>query len=935
MRQEAEDKNAITSRLDPITWVDVARRLSTIEPVSLEWRQRPVGLLRAQVDWTGIILELAKKSDEASVLEWLEKMFPLRVDASTDVSPRCIRLDGPSHAGKLPIEIEVRSEIEGIALPFLGSIDSRIDFKENLYGAHSLAVPIVACHSLKGGTGRTTIAVATAKLWQSHIKKPILLVDADLEAPGVSYLFRHARNEIRVALEDLIALAHADSSEGYEETIRFTAQRLADHRLEDGIIVLPLRRDLEELASSSIRAEHLSTQKQPFALSELLSNVAQACGCGGVVVDLRAGLVPLSAQFILDPAVSRIFTTSLSGQSLDATAALFKFVAREMRRHGVAFSKPLLVVNRIPSILQETGADDAILRPTLERMTADVLRGYAEEVGPDETILDNDVELSPWSFLKIPEISDLQVTSLGWEGFSNQLIASGFSRRLAVVLESWLEQNVELQLNTSPTEKHLEKAESPDQDARRKKLSEFATQFVAAETADYAVETPMVTGPLLALSKQFTSQLPIIVSEGAKGTGKTLTARFLLKKGSWGNVVTSVSQLKPSIDALILPVLGSIQTSEKFQAEIDVQRNKVAELLHLKKPQRIDQTKTILLTRLADVSEDDRVGIWLDAIAWSAGFEVGQFKAGEQFLERLRKRKENVVATIEGIEELYDDPFADTMPQNLRALLVDLPQRLKGEPGRPMGLIVFSRRDSVEAAVTQNRAQFRLTYRDFALSWSDNDVLELAAWLATQAGSLDVWDDNFRHLDQADREKVLEPLWGRKLGPDDRPGKRTAEAYTAPWVLAALSDLQGRLVARDLVRFLADAAKQKPTAAEDAQYTQRLLTPRALKAAIKPTSIEKVRETVEEIRDLEPVFAKFGKKEVRAPIDDDALQSLKLTTKDIGLLKRHGILFGEAAPYEVPELFRMGLNLKHTGARHSVINLRRKSRQRLGLLDSN
>lgn len=149
-----------------------------------------------------------------------------------------------------------------------------------------------------------------------------------------------------------------------------------------------------------------------------------------------------------------------------------------------------------------------------------------------------------------------------------------------------------------------------------------------------------------------------------------------------------------------------------------------------------------------------------------------------------------------------------------------------------------------------------------------------------------------------------------------------------------ISDLQGRLVARDLVRFLAEAASYKPTEAEDVQYANRLLVPRALKSAIKPTSIAKVKETVEEIRDLKAVFQKFGKREVRAPIDEAAIKSLSLSSPDINLLRRHGILFGVSPPYEVPELFRMGLNLKHTGARHSVINLRRKSRQSLGLRDA-
>ncbi|WP_456687125.1 hypothetical protein, partial [Bradyrhizobium sp. P5_C11_2] len=265
-------------------------------------------------------------------------------------------------------------------------------------------------------------------------------------------------------------------------------------------------------------------------------------------------------------------------------------------------------------------------------MTADVLRGYGDEVGSDETIFDNDVELAPWSLLKIPEISDLQVTSIGWTGFSDQLSASGFSRRLEAELNSWLEQDVGYQPNTTldlppPEPKVI------DQEGRRKKLSEFATQFVAAETADRAVDTPLVTGPLRALSRQFTSQLPIIVSEGAKGTGKTLTARFLLKKASWAAVVSSLSQETSAVDAPILPVLGSIQTSGQFQSEIDNQRLIATAQLKLKNPQRVDQTRSILLKRLANPKEDDYAGIWLDAIAWSAGFEVGTPKAGEQFIE--------------------------------------------------------------------------------------------------------------------------------------------------------------------------------------------------------------------------------------------------------------------------------------------------------------
>src|SRR3546814_3947053 len=77
----------------------------------------------------------------------------------------------------------------------------------------------------------------------------------------------------------------------------WAAERLSTHRFGD-VIILPLRRNLDELASSAIRSEHLATPDRPFAFADLLESVASAAGCGGVVVDVRAGLVPLAAQLV-------------------------------------------------------------------------------------------------------------------------------------------------------------------------------------------------------------------------------------------------------------------------------------------------------------------------------------------------------------------------------------------------------------------------------------------------------------------------------------------------------------------------------------------------------------------------------------------------------------------------------------------------------------
>jgi MinD-like ATPase involved in chromosome partitioning or flagellar assembly len=888
----------------------------------------------ARVDWSAATFSVSEpENNKSAVIAWLRDVFPHRIPDSED-GPSVILLDGPNSRDNIAIEFEAAEDGAMPPRGSLGTIESDIDFTGPSHLAiRARPVPLIACHSVKGGTGRTTTAVALATTWARMAKRPILLVDADLEAPGLSYLYRATRPEIEVSLEDLLVLAHASSDTELPNIIEWVGLRLSSQQLGN-LLVLPLRRSLDELASSAIRAEHLASQDRPYAFADLLTELAHACGCAGVVVDVRAGLVPLAAQLVLDPQVARVIVTSLAGQSLEATVALMAFVAREMRKQGIAIQQPLLVVNRVPGILRDIGGDEKILAPILSRIEASLLADDTSEVSPDSTLLDSPQEISPLTVVKLGEVADLQVPASRWDGFGEQLEASGFNRRLNVGLEPWLEAILPTFAN-SPAEQAAanEALDQPTAAAdRRRRLAEFTSRFIAAETADKPVETPLVTGPMRALAME-SVQPPIIVCEGAKGTGKTLTARFLVSKQNWETVVSNITGSRPNFDALILPVLGSIQASATFLAEIDAARLSVSHALGNGAAQPVSTTKDILREKLQQgMSEREWTETWLDVIAWSAGIFVGDPGAGGLLLESLRSANKQIIAIIEGVEELYESATNPALHAMLRALLVDLPVKLRSMPGRPLGLIVFARRDTVDAGVSQNRSQFRQQYQDYSLTWTEGDVLELAAWLATSSDALHIWTQEFRSKSLQDKERLLYPLWGRKLGPDDQPGKpRVPEAYTAGWIIAALSDLQERLVARDLVRFLYNAASNPNQVESRENYGNRLLFPRALREAMGPTSRSKVTETEEEIPELAPAFDKFkeNNNRVKAPIDQESISALNLSADDLENLKKHGIILGENPPYEVPELFRMGLGLRHAGARYSVVGTRRRARQRL------
>lgn len=913
----------------PITWVDVARALCALDPASSEWHTRPAGLKRIRVDWAGAVFEVQTgQSDPERIKGWLKTIVPgLLIDVPGDA----FLLDGPHGLQRLPIEFEESLEpIHGGRMS-LGAIDGDVTFSiptpSTLPGHRP--VPVIACHSVKGGTGRTTSVVAIASIWQKRASKPILVIDADIEAPGLSYLFSAARGAVRISFEDLIALAHASVNSDKSEIAMWVAERLQSQRIGQ-LIIMPLRRALDELASSTIRAEHLASQDNPHALADLISITAQAAGCAGVIVDLRAGLVPIATQLMLDPNVLRVLCTSLSNQSTRATGSLVSFIARELRKLTTEPpTPPLIIVNRIPSAVRDYGTDDQILEPMLEQIETSLLPDDGKEVGSDRTILDSDLELKPFVLIKINEIPDLQVPRAALVDFAVQLETSGYVGQMRYEVSEWLDLVLPASDLTAEVPKAITtKLEQPTAQMRRKQLNDFSRNMEFAESTG-AIQETLVTRALRAFSQE--GQAPVVISEGAKGTGKTLTARYLIKNETWQNAIRKLTDSVPVFDAEIVPVVSSIVGSNEYIIEVDQRRKDASESLKFGEPQKATQTKNFLLSEVAKRrTQPEWTQLWLDVIAWAVGVEVGNVGAGERLLMALRGSGRRMIAIIEGIEEIRPTTADASLVAMLGSLLIDLPARLRTEQGRPLGLIVFARRDTVDIGVPQNALQFRQQYRNFALTWDESDVLELAAWLATKSGALPIWDRNFRSKTKLDQEQLLEQLWGRKLGPDERDGKRTQEAYTANWVLAVLSDLQGRLTARDLVRFIKEASEIPVTPQDDSQYSRRILVPNALRRAVGPTSSAKVIELQEEVPSLKEVFSKIKqhKNAVKAPISQEAVRDMGISSDELGLLQTHGVILDESPPYEVPELFRIGLELAHGGARRNVIGIMRRAKER-------
>ena len=232
-----------------------------------------------------------------------------------------------------------------------------------------------------------------------------------------------------------------------------------------------------------------------------------------------------------------------------------------------------------------------------------------------------------------------------------------------------------------------------------------------------------------------------------------------------------------------------------------------------------------------------------------------------------------------------------------------------------IGLIIFLRSDMAQNAITVNYEQFKQAFNYTELKWSSDEALKLAVWLVSHAVAGFYQEPvPVENASQEVIEQYLEKLWGLKLG-----RKESNEAYSSRWILAALSDFNGQLQARDIIRFLKYASKyngKKPP------YNDRILMPAEIRNAVSNCSKDKVTEIKAEYENLKPIFEKlenlpFDKKTLPMNLEEDALTS----TEEKSMIQS-GYLTRDGEKLYLPEIIRHALGFRYErGARPRVLSL--------------
>jgi hypothetical protein len=153
-------------------------------------------------------------------------------------------------------------------------------------------------------------------------------------------------------------------------------------------------------------------------------------------------------------------------------------------------------------------------------------------------------------------------------------------------------------------------------------------------------------------------------------------------------------------------------------------------------------------------------------------------------------------------------------------------------------------------------------------------------------------------------------------------------------VIAALSDFNGQIQARDIIRFLYEAANLSlsQSSLSDSRWADRILVPQAIRFAVNICSTQKIEETKVEnlrLRDIFSALESVSSEEKKIPFTIEQARKIRLSPDDLQQLEENGVVFKDRENYYIPEIYRQGLGFElEQGARPKVIALQRQAQRR-------
>ncbi|MCC5607703.1 ParA family protein [Nostoc sp. CHAB 5834] len=910
-----------------LTWLDVRR---TICRKTHYGTKLPDGVVRIRC--FSDALEIGLKNDQSienannTLKEWFGDWY--QEDQSViqlDLGDATLPVEFIPGEEAPTIDISIRPFWEEIAyIENDSEIKNVIEKQVKLPDAYTEKPNIIAFYSFKGGVGRTLNLAAHLFAVLDRAKEldlsiNVLVIDADLEAPGLTYWNRSEKQQPSVSLIDFLEVYHYSPIER-EQTLSLFAREVKKSSKYEGkstVYFLPACLDDDQLLDTPILPEQLVRSPDgAWEWGNAIHSLGKAVGADYVFIDLRAGLSEISSPIIFDPRIQRFLVTTITEQSVIGTSLVLEQIGRvappEERVDDKSYYEPCLLISMLmPELKSLPAFEDALVRFQSAYAQPEEDNLYATRLEIKETYFAQELlYINNWEDSRL-KLSPTSVMNVAKEWAKEQLAIPN-----------------DQELQSKSTKEHQGIAEV-------RKLRDLCQQYEYAEQG--RGEDLLVTEPLKNLATNFRDELPHVVSIGAKGAGKTFNYIQLSRFKYWESFLNRIdntiqeSQLKTHI----FPFLESTNIKDNAKTVINEARNEAISGLGDTVPEflpseYVDRIKRAIATE--NWSEPQWTEFWIGQIAKAIGVnpETHSPNILSSINRDLKDRGLHIIFLFDGLEDIFSNIASSNQEKiALKTLIDDLPKKLSEIRQSNLGVIIFVRRDFLRYTITQNLKQFENLYISYDLSWDQDSFLRLVFWICSQSQVIDASLVEINSLSKQNIIERLEKLWGKRLGLDN-----SKEAYTASWIFAALTDFNGRLQARDIVRFLFHAADITVERTKEVQFerwsTSRILPPQAIRRALKSCSEKKVEEAKDEYPDfktwVEVTLPKYPPSERRIPF---AVEQFKMDHQTVKMLEEMGVIYEDKekdneARFYMPEIFREGLGFSGTGARPRILVLKRK-----------
>jgi cellulose biosynthesis protein BcsQ len=783
---------------------------------------------------------------------------------------------------------------------------------------------ICAFYSFKGGVGRTLhLAAYLFSLLDAarEVGKTvsILVIDADLEAPGLTYWDRLDNQNSSISFPDFLEAYHY-SPVSRDETLGKLAKEIQKSQRRDGKSVyyfLPACLEDAQLLDMPILPEHLSRSPEgAWACVDAIHKLGERLEVDYILIDLRAGLSEISSPILFDPRVHRFFITPASEQSVSGISLVLDQLSHITPsdadiESGIYYDPSVIISLLTPELRQLS-----MFEETLERF----INSY-NKATPESG------ELFSRRILQIQETDFAQelMHINGWGEARTKIPGTSISR----IAKEWASSR-------------FHSGDEPSQNIELGdvvRLKDICQKYEFAESGKG--EDLLVTESLRNLATSFRDILPQAVSIGSKGAGKTFTYLQITRSGSWENFVGRVlenfsGELEDSTPkSYVFPMLQSKNLEDDANAVVSQARDLVCQVLGAEVKFVYSECSDRILANLSGqmLTELEWYQFWINEFAkaiYSEPLNNGTHSLSSIDLS-LKNRNLKFVFLFDGLEDIFQDVSSSPQHQNALRALLDIPRRLQEIRHASLGIVILLRRDFLRYTFKHNIAQFENLYSKYDLFWNVDSFLRLALWICAKAEVINAQISEVDTLSSEQLVERLESLWGKKLG-----SETSNEAYTQNWIFAALTDFKGRLQARDIVRFLYHAALITINQSKDVQFgrwsANRLIPPQAIRRALEPCSAKKVEEMGEEYPEFKnwaDFVRELPKEQRNIPF---TMEELQLEASTIRTLEEIGVIYedvekkDETAKFYMPEIFRTGLQFTlKAGSRPRVLVLKRKA----------